>query len=293
MRRIRELRPRIQEIVDDRIDKVLASPKPVDLHSTFSLEIPSRVVCELLGVPLEHRDFFTENTQIMLSHNSPAPLKKETSQKIMAFYKELILSKEADPGDDIVSRLVERYHRDDIYDLEMLQGLVALMVTGGHDTTSNMISLSTIALLENPAQLEQLRNDWDLMPDAVEEFLRWFSVAGDLTGYRAALEDIEIGGVTIKGGDGVIMLSSAANRDPDAFPNPDQLDIERGARHHTAFGFGPHQCIGQNLARAELDIALASLFTRIPDLRLAVPMEELPYKHDTGIYGVYKLPITW
>jgi cytochrome P450 len=293
MRRIRELRPRIQQIVDERIDKVLASPKPVNLHSTFSLEIPSRVVCELLGVPLEHQDFFTENTQIMLSHNSEASLKKATSQKIMAFYKDLILSKESNPGDDIVSRLVERYHRDDIYDLETLQGLVALMVTGGHDTTSNMISLSTIALLENPGQLEQLRNDWSLMPTAVEEFLRWFSVAGDLTGYRAALEDIEIGGVTIRGGDGVIMLSSAANRDPEAFPNPDQLDIERGARHHTAFGFGPHQCIGQNLARAELDIALTSLFTRIPDLRLAVPMEELPFKHDTGIYGVYELPITW
>jgi cytochrome P450 len=127
----------------------------------------------------------------------------------------------------------------------------------------------------------------------VEEFLRYFSVAAELTGYRAALADIEIGGVLIREGDGIIALSSAANRDPDVFAEPDDLNVARGAQHHVAFGYGPHQCLGQNLARIELDVALSTLFTRIPDLRLAVPMSELPFKQDASIYGLHRLPVTW
>jgi cytochrome P450 len=293
VRRVRELRPRIQQIVDDTIDNLLASDQPADLHEIVSLEIPSRVVCELIGIPVEKRDFFKGCTQIMLSRNSPGPLKKATSDKMMKFYKELIMRKEQEPTDDICSRLISRYQKAGIYDREMIMGLVALMVTGGHETTANMISLSTLALLENPGQLALLRNDWGLIPEAVEEFLRYFSVASEFTGYRGALEDIEIGGVVIRKGDGVIALGSAANRDPEAFDDPDRLDINRGARHHTAFGFGPHQCIGQNLARMEIDIAVTSLFTRVPDIRVAVPLEELPFKHDVGVYGVHKLPVTW
>jgi cytochrome P450 len=261
VRRMRELRIRIQQIVDDCLENLLASPKPADLHGVFSLEVPSRVVCELIGIPVEHRDFFKGCTQIMLSRNTDGALKKATSDKMMAFYRELIVKKESEPSDDIVSRLISRYQKAGIYDRYMLMGLVALMVTGGHETTANMISLGTLGLLEYPDQLELLRNDWSLMPAAVEEFLRYFSVASEFTGYRAALEDIEIGGVVIRKGDGVIALGSAANRDPEAFTEP--------------------------------DIALTALFTRIPDIRVAVPMSELPFKHDVGVYGVHRLPVTW
>jgi cytochrome P450 len=212
---------------------------------------------------------------------------------MMKFYGELIIQKEAEPGDDIISRLIDRYQQAGIYDRTMLMGLVALMVTGGHETTANMITLSALALLEQPGQLELLKKDWSLMPGAVEEFLRYFSVASEFTGYRGALEDIEIGGVVIRKGDGVIALASAANRDPEVFADPNQLDVERSARHHTAFGFGPHACIGQNLARMELDIALVTLFTRLPGLALATPVDELPFKHEVGVYGVHELPVTW
>ncbi|HEY7144654.1 MAG TPA: cytochrome P450 [Streptosporangiaceae bacterium] len=293
VRRVRELRPRIQQIVDNCVDNLLAAGKPADLHEVFSLEIPSRVVCELIGIPVQKRDFFKGCTQVMLNRNSPGPLKKATSDKMMAFYQDLIMAKEKEPADDIVSRLVDRYRKSGNYDRRMIMGLVALMVTGGHETTANMISLSTIALLENPGQLARLREDWSRMPDAVEELLRFFSVASEFTGYRGALEDIEIGGVTIRAGDGVITLGSAANWDPEVFERPGELDIERGARHHTAFGFGPHQCIGQNLARTEIDIAVTTLFSRIPDLQVAVPVEDLPFKHDVGVYGVHHLPVTW
>jgi cytochrome P450 len=293
VRRMREFRGRIQEIVDGCLEELLASPKPADLHGMFSLEIPSLVVCELIGIPVDHRDFFKGCTQIMLNRNTGGALKKATAEKMMEFYGELITRKESEPGDDIVSRLIERYQNAGIYDRSMLMGLVALMVTGGHETTANMISLSALALMENPDQLELLSSDWSQMPAAVEEFLRYFSVASEFTGYRGALEDIEIGGVVIRKGDGVIALAGAANRDPQVFADPNQLDVARSARHHTAFGFGPHQCIGQNLARMELDIALVTLFTRLPGLALARPLDELPFKHEVGVYGVHELPVTW
>jgi cytochrome P450 len=293
LRKIRELRPRIQEIVDECIDTLLASPQGTDLVETLSLNLPSRVVCEIIGIPAAGREFFTECTKTMLSRTATGEMKKATSQKMTKFYEDLVIAKEEAPEDDILSRLIIHYKEAGSYDRDLVVGLAALLVTGGHETTANMISLSTVALLQNPAQLALIRNDWSLMAVAVEEFLRYFSIASELTGYRAALEDIEIGGVTIRKGDGVIALSSAANRDPDAFANPDDLDVERGARHHTAFGYGPHQCLGQNLARTEMEIALTTLFQRVPTLGLAVPMDELPFKKDAGIYGVHELPVTW
>jgi cytochrome P450 len=293
VRRIRDLRPRIQEIVDAAVDDLLAGPKPVDLVRAFSLPIPSRIVCELIGVPYESREFFQSCTKIMLSRDISGPEKQATSARIMEFYEELVIGKEKEPGDDLLSRLLVRYQKAGNYDRNQLVGLAALLVTGGHETTANMISLSTVALLQQPDQLALLKSDMSLMPGAVEEFLRYFSVAAELTGYRAALADIEIGGVLIREGDGIIALSSAANRDPDVFAEPDDLNVARGAQHHVAFGYGPHQCLGQNLARIELDVALSTLFTRIPDLRLAVPMSELPFKQDASIYGLHRLPVTW
>jgi cytochrome P450 len=149
-----------------------------------------------------------------------------------------------------------------------------------------------MTLLEEPEQLDLLRADPSITPTAVEELLRYFTIAEFVTS-RVAVQDVEIGGVLVRAGEGVITLGNMANRDPDAFENADRLDFERGARHHVAFGFGAHQCLGQNLARLELQIVFDTLFRRVPGLRLAASVDDLPFKDDAAVYGLYELPVTW
>ncbi len=169
-----------------------------------------------------------------------------------------------------------------------------LLLTAGHETTANMIALGTLALLQNPDQLDRLRESEDpkVVASAVEELLRHLTIVHSGR-RRVALADIEVGGVTIRTGEGVVLSNDAANRDPDAFPVPDLLDIGRNPRHHVAFGFGVHQCLGQPLARVELQVVYSTLYRRIPTLKLAVDPDEIPFKHDGNVYGVYELPVTW
>jgi cytochrome P450 len=155
-----------------------------------------------------------------------------------------------------------------------------------------MISLSAMALLHDPVQLAVIEADPTKTPGAVEEMLRYFTIL-DAAVARSCVEDVEIGGQLIRAGEGVLVLGHSANRDPRAFTDPDELDVTRGARHHVAFGFGPHQCLGQNLARMELQIVLDTLFRRVPTLRLAVDVADLPFKDDANIYGLHRLPVTW
>jgi pentalenic acid synthase len=161
----------------------------------------------------------------------------------------------------------------------------------GHETTANMISLGTYTLLRHPERLAELKADPELMPAAVEELLRFLSIADGML--RVATEDIEIEGVTIRADEGVVFSTSVINRDTSAYAEPDTLDWHRSARHHLAFGFGIHQCLGQNLARAEMEIALRGLFERLPGLRLAAPAEEIPFKPGDTIQGMLELPVTW
>lgn len=169
-----------------------------------------------------------------------------------------------------------------------------LLLVAGHETTANMIALGTLALLEHPDQLERLRTEDDpgLLTSAVEELLRYLTITHDGR-KRVATDDIEIAGEVIRAGEGVIVATDLGNRDPEAFPDPDTLDLGRDARHHVAFGFGVHQCLGQPLARMELQVAYRTLFQRIPTLRLATTLDQVPFKHDGGVYGVYELPVTW
>lgn len=169
-----------------------------------------------------------------------------------------------------------------------------LLLIAGHETTANMIALGTLALLENPGQLALLRDTDDpkLVSSAVEELLRYLHITHNGR-RRVALEDIEIDGQVIRAGDGLIVANDIGNRDPEAFPDPDRLDIQRDARHHVAFGFGVHQCLGQPLARMELQVVYSTLYRRIPTLRLAGDLDQIPFKHDGSVYGVYELPVTW
>jgi cytochrome P450 len=169
-----------------------------------------------------------------------------------------------------------------------------LLLLAGHETTANMIALGTLALLEHPDQLALLRDSDDpkLVAGAVEELLRYLNITHNGR-RRVALADIEIGGQVIRAGEGIILANDVGNRDPDAFADPDRLDLRRDARHHVAFGFGVHQCLGQPLARMELQVVYSTLYRRIPTLRLATDVRRIPFKDDGFVYGVYELPVTW
>ncbi|TDD54117.1 cytochrome P450 [Nonomuraea terrae] len=294
IRRVEALRPAIQAIVDGQIDEMLAGPNPVDLVEAFALPVPSRVICELLGVPYADHDFFQAQSRILVKNDTPPEQARLAQQRLVDYLDELVGDKLARPGDDLLSELAVKR----VATGELTRGEAAsigrLLLIAGHETTANMIALGTLALLHHPGRLAELRETDDpaLVAGAVEELLRYLTIVA--TGRRrVALEDIEIGGQTIRAGEGVILATDAGNRDPAAFPDPDRLDLHRNARHHVAFGFGVHQCLGQPLARVELQVVYGTLYRRIPSLRPAVDLDRIPFKHDGFIYGVYELPVAW
>ncbi|MEU4718630.1 cytochrome P450 [Nonomuraea dietziae] len=293
VKRLAALRPRIQDIVDRFIDDMLATDqRPVDLVQALSLPVPSLVICELLGVPYTDHDFFQSRTAVAVRRTSSPQERQRAFAELRAYLDDLITRKESEPGDDLFGRQIARQRQEGTLDHAGLVSMAFLLLTAGHETTANMISLGVVGLLNHPEQLALIKADPGRTPMAVEELLRYFSITDTVTS-RVATEDVRIGGANIKAGEGVIVSSLSANRDPAVFKNPAELDVERGARHHLAFGFGPHQCLGQNLARTELQIVFDTLFRRIPTLRLAVPVEDLPFKTDAVIYGADELPVTW
>jgi cytochrome P450 len=292
VRRLAALRPRIQDLVDHVIDDMLAADqRPVDLVQALSLPVPSLVICELLGVPYTDHDFFQSRTTRMVRPTSMEE-RQTALAELRAYIDDLVTRKESDPSDDLLGRQVARQRQTGTLDHAALVSLAFLLLTAGHETTANMISLGVFGLLSHPEQLALVKADSGKTPMAVEELLRYFTIADKVTS-RVATEDVEIGGVSITAGEGVIVSGLSANWDPAVFKDPAELDVERGARHHLAFGFGPHQCLGQNLARMELQIVFDTLFRRIPTLRLAAPAEDLQFKTDAAVYGLHELPVTW
>ncbi len=292
VKRMKALQPRIQQIVDEHIDAMIAGPKPVDLVQALSLPVPSLVICELLGVPYSDHEFFQARSSKMLNRENTMEERKQCVDEMKSYLDDLVAEKEAAPGDDLLSRQILKQRENGAADHDELVGLAFLLLIAGHETTANMISLGTLTLLENPDQLAAITADPGKTLAAVEELLRVFTIA-EIATSRVATADVEIGGTLIRAGEGVVGLSDSGNHDPVAFEDPDTFDIERGARHHVAFGFGAHQCLGQNLARMELQIVFDTLFRRLPGLQVTVPVSELPFKHDSAIYGLYKLPVTW
>jgi cytochrome P450 len=258
----------------------------------LSLPVPSLVICELLGVPYRDHAFFQSRTGRFIRRTTSQEERTAAVDELRSYLDELVTEKEQEPGDDLLGRQIRKQREKGATDHEALVSLAFLLLVAGHETTANMISLGTLALLENPRSLAAIRQDPGRTPGAVEELLRYFTIVEFATS-RVAVEDVELGGVLIRAGEGVVGLGNAANHDPAVFEHPDELDVERGARHHVAFGYGPHQCLGQNLARAELQIVFDTLLRRIPSLALAVPVDELPFKDDANIHGLYQLPVTW
>lgn len=287
VRRMKQLETHIAEVVEQQLDAVARLTPPVDLVTAFALPVPSLVICELLGVPYADRATFQVNSAKFLLRDQSLTEKMAAYGTMTGYLAELVTSKRAAPGADLLSDLA----RQDDLTVEELTGIAFLLLLAGHETTANMLGLGAFALLEHPDQLAELRADPSLIPDAVEELLRYLSVADIF--YRYATETIELGGETIEAGSTVVVSLLAANRDPRRFDNPDTLDVHRSARGLVSFGHGIHNCLGQQLARIELRAGFAGLLRRFPTLELAVPADEVPLRSDMNIYGVHELPVTW
>lgn len=290
LKRTAALRPAIQETVDRLIDEMVARGPRAELVSAFALPVPSMVICALLGVPYEDHDFFEAQSRRLLRGPELADV-EDARDRINGYLADLIERKRREPGDGLLDELVQQRLETGETDVDELVSLAAILLIAGHETTANMISLGTFTLLRHPEQLAELRADPSLISVAVEELMRFLSIADGML--RVATEDIEIGGVTVRADDGVIFSTSVINRDAAVFEQPDALDWHRSARHHVAFGFGVHQCLGQNLARAEMEIALGTLFARLPGLRLAAEPDRIPFRPGDTIQGMVELPVAW
>ncbi len=288
VRRMKQLEEHIVDIAARQLDEMARLTPPVDLVKEFALPVPSLVICELLGVPYGERATFQVNSAQFLVRNQSLEEKMAAYGAMTTYLAELVTRKRAEPSDD---DLLSDLARDDDLSVEELVGIAFLLLLAGHETTANMLALGTFALLEHPEQLAELRADPELVPDAVEELMRYLSVADIF--YRYATDDIELGGETIGKGSTVVISLLAANRDPERFENPDTLDIHRKARGHLSFGHGVHQCLGQQLARIEMRAGFAGLLRRFPTLELAIPADEVKLRTDMNIYGVHELPVTW
>lgn len=287
VKRMKQLEENIIEIAERQLDEMARLTPPIDLVKEFALPVPSLVICALLGVPYEDRANFQVNSAQFLVKDQPLEDKMAALGALTGYLAELVTRKRATPDDDLLSDLAA--HED--LTIEELVGAAFLLLLAGHETTANMLALGTFALLEHPEQLAELRADAALLPDAVEELMRYLSVV-DIN-YRYATEDLELGGETIGKGSTVVVSLLAANHDPLRFDNPDTLDIHRKARGHLSFGHGIHQCLGQQLARLEMRAGFEGLLRRFPTLKLAVPAEDVKLKTDMNIYGVHELPVTW
>ncbi|MEU9255025.1 cytochrome P450 [Streptomyces sp. NPDC048270] len=292
MKRLEQLRPAIQGIVDGLVDTMMSGGNTADLVQAIALPLPTLVICELLGVPYGDREFFQDCTRVIGDQSAPPARRQVVRDELRAYLDRLVRDKTAAPTDDLLGRAAARLEQDGITHDELV-GIATLLMIAGFETIANQIGVGTLLLLQHPGQLADLVKDPGLVPGAVEELLRHQTVI-DYGLRRAATEDVEIGGRTIRAGEGVVVVLSSANRDERVFPDPDRLDLGRPeAREHLGFGFGLHQCLGQLLARLQLQVLWSTLFARIPTLRLAVPLDDVPFRTDMFVHGVHELPVTW
>ncbi|GAA3357738.1 MULTISPECIES: cytochrome P450 [Saccharopolyspora] len=286
-RRVQRLEPLVADVVERRLDAVEAAGGPVDLVEVFASPVAFEVIGTLLGARLD-RTSVRAATESMLALENDAESTGRAWGRLWTELHEQVRAKRAAPGDDLVSALLAD---EDLSD-EEIATMCSMLITGGDDTTANMLGLGTYALLAHPEQLAALRADPAMIDTAVEELLRYLTI-NQFGATRTALEDVDLRGSTIREGEPITVSLSAANRDPERFPEPDRLDLGRPATGHLAFGHGIHHCLGAQLARVELRLGFSGLLRRFPGLRLAVPAAEVPLREASVNYGVHRLPVTW
>lgn len=289
-RRMKRLEGRITEIVDAHLDAMEKAGPSSDLVADFALPIPSLVICELLGIPYDDRTDFQHRTARQLDLSIPIEERFELQREGRAYMQSLVLQARRNPGEEMLGMLV-REHGHELTDDELV-GIANLLLLAGHETTSNMLSLGTLALLRHPDQLALVRDEPDAVGPAVEELMRWLSIVHSGIP-RITTADVEIAGVPIPKHQLVFVSLPSANRDPSYIQDPETLDVRRGAMGHLAFGHGVHHCLGAPLARMEMRTAFPALLRRFPTLRLDEPFDDVAFRSFHFIYGLQSLRVAW
>ena len=290
--KVEAVKPRIQAFVDEVLDDLLAAGSPGDLVDRVAVPLPSKVILELLDIPQTDRAFVLEQSAALANARTPLASLEPVSKNLFDYWRQLIAARLANPGDDPISEFVlPEVRNGQLTESEVVSGALLIQFAGQH-TTANSISLGVLTLLQHPHLIHRIRDDSSVLPQIVEELLRYLTIVHNGSA-RVALTDVQIGDVTIRKGDGVIAHLAAANRDENAFKDPDMINPDRAERQHAAFGSGPHICIGAPLARVELQMMFKTLFTRVPTLRFATPLHRIEYKMDGLFFGLNNLPVAW
>jgi cytochrome P450 len=292
-RRVELLRPGTQQIADDLVGAMLAAGPPADLAAGFGFDLPIEVICDLLGVPAADRLRFAAWVDVLLSTTGFSMDEiMATIEEMNAYLAELAAQRVDHPTDDLTGALVrERIEGDGLTDDEV-NNLLRALLAAGHETTASQIP-NFIYLLLDSGEYGRLVADPGLIPPAVEELLRYVPLVTQGSMTRYVLKEVEVGGVVMRRGDQVLVELATANRDPSVFPDGDRMDITRRENPHIAFGYGVHRCIGAALARMELQVALHTLVTRLPALRLAVPAEQIPWETGRFVRRPKEFLVTW
>jgi cytochrome P450 len=291
---VEQLRPRVQEIADELIDRVERAGE-MDVVEDFAFPLPITVIAELLGIPVADRERFRQWSNAIVTPALGAEALAEFGARMsefVAYLHALFERRRAEPGDELVSALLQVRDGGDTLSEQELFSMVVLLIVAGHETTVSLIANAVLALLQHPEDRAELELDPERIPAAIEELLRYDSPV-ERTLNRWATTDVELGGQTIRRGDTVIAILGSANRDPARFVDPDTLDLDRTDTKHVGFGRGSHYCLGAPLARLEAEIALATLLRRLPGLRLAVPSEALTWRPVPLFRSLAALPVAW
>jgi cytochrome P450 len=292
-RRVEPLRARAGELADELIDGMVAAGRPADLVEDFTIPMPTTIICEVLGIPAKDHRMLWHWAETVLSAITPQEVLATEGRAFMEYMVGVLELRGREPGDDLLTTLVRACREECLISEEELLSIACDLLIAGFVSTTNQIGNFFHQLLVHPAELTRLRERPELIPKAVEELMRYVPL---LTGFnlaRYATADVELGGITIRAGEAVMIATAAANRDPEVFQEAERLVMDRDANPHIGFGHGVHYCLGAHLARLELQVAIERVLHRLPGLRLAVPESELSWKQDAMVNGLQALPVAW
>ncbi len=292
--KVERMKPATQRIVDGLLDEMADHGPPADLVAHLSTRLPLTTICEVLDIPEDDRPELRRRAMAMMAIG---PSTRETAiqakAELRGYFQELTQRRRAEPGDDLISSLATARDGDERLGPDELAVMAMVLMMTGHDTSTYQLSNITYTLLTQEEQLAKLRAHPEKLPDALEELLRFIPFRKGVGIPRIALEDVRIGDVTIRANDTVHVSYLAANRDPERFERPDELDLDRAPTPHMTFGWGAHHCIGSPLAVMELQLAIGTLLARFPRLRLAVPAEDVRWNDESIWRYPYELPVAW
>lgn len=293
-RRVEKLRPWIALQVDGLLVQMTEQGPPADLMRDLALPLPISVICEILGVPFADREKFRVWSDIVMSVTAFTPEEIHAAfQSLTEYLQWLVRQRRVAPADDLFSAMVRARDVEAVMSEQELVTFGVTLLVVGHETTVNEIADMLFVMLRDGIYAELAQGDGPSLPRLVEELLRVIPLESPGGFARVATEDVVIGGTLIAKGEAVYTQLSAANRDPEVFSEPDEIDVEAEREQHLTFGFGPHRCMGAALAKVEIESAIEGLLRRLPGLRLAVDPQQIEWKADRLVRGPEALPVTW